>query len=51
MFVEDGKCSMEHYKRFCIQGGMGMEVLGINVWSCKIEIEKREEMKGRRADL
>jgi hypothetical protein len=30
---------------------MGMEVLGTNVWSCKIEVEKREEMKGRRAYL
>jgi hypothetical protein len=30
---------------------MGMEVLGTNVWSCKIEVEKKKEMKGRRVDL
>jgi hypothetical protein len=28
-----------------------MEVLGISAWSCEIELENREEMKGRGADL
>jgi hypothetical protein len=28
-----------------------MEVLDSNAWSCKTKVEKREEMKGERADL
>jgi hypothetical protein len=26
---------------------MGMEVLGTNVWYCKIEVENREKMRRR----
>jgi hypothetical protein len=36
---------MEDYKRCSTQGQLGMEVLGTKIWSCKIEVEKMEEIK------
>jgi hypothetical protein len=42
---------MEDYKRCSTQGQLGMEVLGTKIWSCKIEVEKMEEIKGRSANL
>jgi hypothetical protein len=40
---------MEDYKCCSIQGRMGMEVLGTNVWSRKIEVERGgDEGKRRR---
>jgi hypothetical protein len=51
MFVDDGGCSREDYMHCSTQGQMGMEVLGISAWSCKIEVENREETRGRGADL
>jgi hypothetical protein len=51
MFVNDGGCSKEDYMHCSTQGQMGIEVVGTSAWSCKIEVENREEMKGKRADL
>jgi hypothetical protein len=48
MFVDDGGCSREDYRCCSTQGQMGMEVLGISAWSCKIEVENKEEVRGRR---
>jgi hypothetical protein len=45
MFVDDGGYLREDYMRCSTQGQMGMEVLGTSAWSCKIKVEKREEMR------
>jgi hypothetical protein len=34
-----------------LKGRRKMEVLESNAWSCKIKVEKREEMRGEGADL
>jgi hypothetical protein len=34
-----------------LKGRRGVEVLGRSAWSCMIEVEKREEMRGEGAEL
>jgi hypothetical protein len=51
MIVEDGGYSMQDMWHCSTQGAKGVEVLGRIAWSCMIEVENKEEMRGEGADL
>jgi hypothetical protein len=50
-FFDDGNYSRQDYRHCSIPGQMRMEVLQTSDWSCRIEVEKGEERKGRGANL